>query len=102
MTNIRARGFDTQSQLQEYLAELEDDAPAEDGPTRDSEARAAEREIAALRSELADLRESWGMTQRQYEEAFKLGKVARPWLGIAAAITSVLALGIIAGRLQLL
>ncbi len=71
MTNIRSSGFTNKQDLQRYLAELEDEAPAED--PRDERARSDDlddvrREVAWLRKEVMDLRERWTRFEGRTEE----------------------------------
>lgn len=99
MTNIKARGF-TAAQLQEHLAELEEDAPTEraaDVLERDEFSR--EKEIAWLRKELGDLQERLMFIRKQPESAEVLPpKDTRPWLFLAAAAATTLVLGLLVRR----
>lgn len=103
MTNIRSSGFTSKQDLQRHLAELEDEAPAED--PRDERARsedldAALREIAWLRKEVMDLREQWTNIGGRTEELPSHGR-DYPWLRIVLLVATTIALGKLVERLRL-
>ncbi|WP_313606629.1 hypothetical protein [Rhizobium sp.] len=105
MTNIRAKGFESPSHLQEQLDELDEEraisknrpAPAAEGK------KSAEQEIAALRAEIAELKAKLSTIHAQTEGvgAPVAESDVRPWLRIAATVATTYLLGRIVQRLRL-
>lgn len=99
MTNIKSRGFDSDStdQLNDHLLERE-------SRSEDSTARSAEAEITALRNEVAELRERLRHIREQTEgvgyRQETLGE-RHPWLRIAAMTAATFVLGRVVQRLRL-
>ncbi|PKA40077.1 hypothetical protein CWR43_29685 [Rhizobium sullae] len=95
MTNIRFKGFDSPSQLREHLADVEEDASvadlAEDIPV-DDDLQSAQREVAWLRKDVADLREQLALFRRRPKIVAVSRIGAYSWLRMAAAVLAVVAL----------
>ncbi|GGG21903.1 MULTISPECIES: hypothetical protein [Rhizobium] len=98
MTNIKARGFDNAEQLREHLAELDDEAPAEEHVTQDD--IALHEQIAALRREVGDLAELLSI-RNQADLAQTTRAPDRPWLRIAATVAATFVLGRLVQKLRL-
>jgi hypothetical protein len=99
MTDIKARGFDSMAQLQEHLDDV-DEASAEELPAEYDDP--AQKEIAWLRKEVADLREhlSYIRDRANDAEIFPQRDV-NPWLRIAAIVATTYVLGRLMQRLRL-
>lgn len=102
MTNFRAKGFDSPSQLREHLIELEEESPAED-PSTARAVRSDEREIAALRKEVENLRERLSAIRKEAEgiDAPPPRGERHPWMRIAATVAMTYFLGRLVQRLRL-
>lgn len=98
MTNIKARGFDSAEQLWEHLAELEEEAPADEHVTQDD--IALHEQIAALRREVGDLAELLSI-RNQADLAQTARAVERPWRRIAVTVAATFVLGRIVQKLRL-
>lgn len=96
MTNIRFKGFDSPTQLREHLADVEEDAPAddlaEDIPGED-ELQSALREVAWLRKDVADLREQLALFPGELKTATGNRVGAFPWLRMGVAVVAAIVLG---------
>lgn len=103
MTDIRAKGFDSPAQQRERLAELEEDNPAEDPRALDEMPVSAERQRAALRREVADLRARLTTIRKQTDGMD--GPPSRadmhPWLRVLATAATTYLLGRLVQRLRL-
>ena len=102
MTNFRAKGFDSPSQLREHLIELEEESPAEDPRTARAD-RSAEREIAALRKEVENLRARLSAIRKEAEgiDAPSSRGERHPWMRIATTVAMTYLLGRLVQRLRI-
>ena len=101
MTNFRAKGFDSPSQLREHLVELEEESPAEDPSTARAD-RSAEREIAALRKEVENLRARLSAIRNaEGIDAPSSRGERHPWMRIATTVAMTYLLGRLVQRLRL-
>ncbi|TWF43336.1 hypothetical protein [Neorhizobium alkalisoli] len=105
MTDIRMKGFGTRAELDRYMAELDEEAPAEDPSDDDFEVidlGDAKREIAWLRKEVADLRAKLQNIRQQTENVPEAPhEDIHPWLRIAATVATTFVLGKLVRRLRL-
>jgi hypothetical protein len=104
MTDIRAKGFHSKSELREHLAELDEEAPAHHSLEEASDAddlNAARKEIACLRKEVADIRERLAVIRIQTEDVPESRRDAHPWRRIAATVIASYVLGKLVQRLRL-
>jgi hypothetical protein len=101
MTNVRTNSLASKHALEQHLAELDDEAPAEDpidaAPDVDVHDATA-KEIAWLRKEVADLREHLAIIRGQAGDIPLKSGGDRPWLRIATTVAATFVLGAIAQR----
>jgi len=92
MTDIRAKGFSSRAELEQYLEELEDDGGPSVLEDDDEVFRAASKELAWLRKEVADLREqlSFGQMRRNAVDERENGR-SLAWVAASVIITAMLA-----------
>ena len=92
MTDIRAKGFSSRAELEQYLEELEDDGGSSVLEDDDEVFRAARKELAWLRKEVADLREqlSFGHLRRNAVDERENGR-SLAWVAASVIITAMLA-----------
>ena len=93
MTDIRAKGFSSRAELEQYLEELEDDGgPSVLEDDDDEVFRAARKELAWLRKEVADLREqlSFGHLRTNAVDERENGR-SLAWVAASVIITAMLA-----------
>lgn len=100
MTNIKVRGFDTTAQLQEHLAELEEDATEEDAGFQTGEANPL-HELSRIRKEIAELRQQLSAIRIHTERIPEPPIADRPWLRIAVTVGATFVLGRLVQRLRL-
>jgi len=92
MTDIRAKGFSSRAELEQYLEELEDDGGPSVLEDDDEVFRAARKELSWLRKEVADLREqlSFGHLRRNAVDERENGR-SLAWVAASVIITAMLA-----------
>jgi hypothetical protein len=94
MVGFRTHGFESQSQLREYLEELEEASANDQAEEKVSEfdEDASRREIGWLRKEVADLRERLAIAG---EAPLSLPRRVQrsPWLSLAAAFAAAFLAG---------
>ena len=92
MTDIRAKGFSSRAELEQYFEELEDDGGPSVLEDDDEVFRAAGKELAWLRKEVADLREqlSFGHLRRNAVDERENGR-SLAWVAASVIITAMLA-----------
>lgn len=87
MTNIRAKGFSSQTELNQYLEDIEEDRDPnilKDGDEEDL--RAAEKELAWLHKEVADLRDQLSFGHQRKKIASDERENRRPLIWVAATL----------------
>ncbi|WP_312223709.1 hypothetical protein [Rhizobium rhizoryzae] len=100
MTNIKARGFDTTAQLQEHLAELEDEGTEEEASFQTGEGHSQD-ELAAIRNEIAELRQQLAAIRSHTKRIPEPTVADRPWLRIAVTVGATFVLGRLVQKLRL-
>ena len=93
MTDIRAKGFSSRAELEQYLEDLEDDGgPSVLEDDDDEVYRAAGRELAWVRKEVADLREqlSFGHPRRNAVDG-RENRLPLAWAAASVVVTAMLA-----------
>ncbi|MFP3547520.1 hypothetical protein SB748_29410 [Rhizobium sp. SIMBA_035] len=93
MTNIRAKGFSSQTELNQYLDDIEEDRDPnilKDGDEEDL--RAAEKELAWLHKEVADLRDQLSLGHQRKKIVSDERENRRPliWVAATLAVSAVL------------
>lgn len=100
MTDIKARGFENSAQLEEHLAELDDEAPAEDPDDRSAEF-AQRDEIVELRKEVARLRQQLATRDERIVAIAQTEADKQPALRYVATFAATLVVGRLARVLRL-
>jgi len=100
MTNIRAKGFDNAEQLREHLAELGDEAPADD-PAVEVEGIDPRDQIAALRKEIAELHQQLASTRGYSVGVSAPTEPDQPWRRIAVTVAATFIFGRLVQKLRL-
>lgn len=100
MTNIKAKGFDNAEQLREHLAELDDEAPADD-PAVEEEGIDPRDQIAALRKEIAELHQQLASTWGNSDGVSAPTDTDKPWRQIAVTVAATYIFGRLVQKLRL-
>jgi hypothetical protein len=100
MTDIKARGFENSAQLREHLAELDEEAPAEDPDYRSAEFGRRD-EIAELREEVARLRRQLASRRDRVEPTTPTETDNQPALRFIATLAATFVIGRLARVLRL-
>jgi len=100
MTNIKAKTFDSAEQLREHLAELDEEAPADD-PAVPADEIDPREQIAALRREVAQLQQRLSSIRSYTDGVSTLTDPDRPWRRIAVTVAATFIFGRLVQKLRL-
>lgn len=100
MTNIKATGCDSAEQLRDHLAELDEEAPADD-PAVEGEWIDPREEIAALRNEVGEQHQRLASICGYTDGVSAPTGFDHPWQRIAVMVAATVIFGRLAQKLGL-